>query len=247
MATFEGTISEFIKFIGGYSRNKVQYITRKHRKKIGKCENCGSRTKKLDAAHKKESGRNEIISDILKNFYADEKIYIDLQEFEDLFIEAHEPIENVVKILCKDCHLKYDNKEAKREKIKTETAIIEQLVVSDGMNKNKALDLLNKHKTLNLDYKNTLFSNPNSKVNVWWLEPHNDKFKSDLNIVLNHSETNTLYHFFIKANEIQNSKDLFEQRNDKEASKFLIPISEKEFKEKQGFDFKRFLTNELKY
>lgn len=253
MANFEGTIPEFIKFIGGYSRNKVQYITRKHKLKIKKCEECNSRTKKLDAAHIKENGRKKIISDILKNFYVNENVYIDLQEFENLFVEAHEPIENTIKILCKDCHLKYDNikefiENAELE-IKTqlsEAEIIETLVLNGEMNKNNAIESINR-KGLLLDYKNTIFSNPNSKINVWWLEPHNDKFKNDINIVLNYPKTKTLYHFLIKSNEIINPEILFEQRNDRQASKLLIKISESEFKDKKGFDFKKYLTNEIKY
>lgn len=42
MAQFEGTIKEFTKFIGGYTRNTVQYISRNYRKKTTKCEHCGS-------------------------------------------------------------------------------------------------------------------------------------------------------------------------------------------------------------
>ena len=253
MANFEGTIPEFIKFIGGYSRNKVQYITRKHKLKIKKCEECNSRTKKLDAAHTKENGRKKIISDILKNFYVNENVYIDLQEFENLFIGAHEPIENTIKILCKDCHLKYDSTKENIEnpelEIKTqlsEAEIIETLILNGEMNKNSAIELLNSNSLL-LDYKNTIFSNPNSKINVWWLEPHNDKFKKDLNIVLNYPNTKTLYHFLIKSNEILNPQILFEQRNDRQASKLLIEISEREFKDKKGFDFKKYLMNEIKY
>ena len=40
---------------------------------------------------------------------------------------------------------------------------------------------------------------------------------------------------------------LFEQRNDREASKLLIEISEREFKDKKGFDLKKYLVNELNY
>lgn len=253
MANFEGTIPEFIKFIGGYSRNKVQYITRKHKLKIKKCQECNSRTKKLDSAHIKENGRKKIISDILKNFYVNENVYIDLQEFENLFVGAHEPIENTIIILCKDCHLKYDNTKEKIEntvlEVKTqlsEAEIIETLILNGEMNKNNAIELLNIN-DLSLDYKNTIFSNPNSKINVWWLEPHNDKFKNDINIVLNYPKTKTLYHFFLKSNEIINPEILFEQRSDRQASKLLIEISESEFKDKKGFDLKKYLTNEIKY
>ena len=61
MAQFEGTIKEFTKFIGGYTRNTVQYISRNHRKKTKKYQHCGSRTSKLDAAHIAENDRPTII------------------------------------------------------------------------------------------------------------------------------------------------------------------------------------------
>ena len=38
-------------------------------------------------------------------------IKINLNDFEVKFIEAHTPIEETIKILCKGCHTKYDNKE----------------------------------------------------------------------------------------------------------------------------------------
>lgn len=45
MAYFEGTVEEFMRFLGGYARNRVQSLTSAYRKKIGKCEECGSHTK----------------------------------------------------------------------------------------------------------------------------------------------------------------------------------------------------------
>lgn len=41
MAYFEGTVEEFMRFLGGYARNRVQSLTSAYRKKIGKCEECG--------------------------------------------------------------------------------------------------------------------------------------------------------------------------------------------------------------
>ena len=41
MATFKGTIQEFTRYIGPYTRIKVSQIASKHKKLIAKCEECG--------------------------------------------------------------------------------------------------------------------------------------------------------------------------------------------------------------
>lgn len=109
MAKFIGTQEEFIKFIGGYARNKVQYITAPYRKSIHKCENCGSK-KDLQAAHTKGRERIAIIADILSDKFVNQSniIELDLQEFEEAFVNAHKPIKDAFKILCRSCHLQYD-------------------------------------------------------------------------------------------------------------------------------------------
>src|SRR5450432_3628621 len=101
MAQFEGTIEEFMRFIGPHARIMVWNITQKHRKRLGKCEECSS-TVKLEAAHVKGKERPKIISYILSNFIENDIIKVNLQEFEDLFIKAHNPIEKTIKILCND-------------------------------------------------------------------------------------------------------------------------------------------------
>src|SRR5205823_2900398 len=108
MAQFEGTIEEFMRFIGPHARILVWNITQKHRKKIGKCEDCAS-TVKLEAAHVKGKERPLLIANILSQFKEDEVIRIDLSEFEERFREAHLPIESTIRILCNSCHKKYDN------------------------------------------------------------------------------------------------------------------------------------------
>lgn len=63
MAQCEGTIKEFTKFIGPYSRLKVAFIAAEHKKQIGKCEECGE-SSALDAAHIKGKGRALLIANI---------------------------------------------------------------------------------------------------------------------------------------------------------------------------------------
>lgn len=108
MARFIGTQEEFIKFIGGYTRNKVQYMSQKYRKGIAKCEHCNTK-KDLQSAHVKGRERVNIIGEILSGYINDDIIDIDLQEFEDRYISEHQPVEKTFKILCRRCHTEYDN------------------------------------------------------------------------------------------------------------------------------------------
>ena len=106
---FIGTEKDFNNFFGGYSRNLVQSITRKHKKEINKCEHCGISEVQLDSAHISGKERKIIISNILKFFKTEDNLLsVPLIEFEKKFINQHQPISEVIKILCKPCHLKYD-------------------------------------------------------------------------------------------------------------------------------------------
>lgn len=110
MAKFIGTQEHFIKFIGGYARNKIQYITSKYRKDIGHCECCGSE-QNLQAAHIKGRDRLTIIAEILSEYSNEDIVEIDLLDFENRYIAEHEPVDKSIKILCRDCHFKYDSKD----------------------------------------------------------------------------------------------------------------------------------------
>ncbi len=68
MAKFEGTIKDFTKFIGSYARIKVMHIAARYKKQIGRCEECGSITKDLEAAHINGQERPILISNILSQF-----------------------------------------------------------------------------------------------------------------------------------------------------------------------------------
>src|SRR5690349_1492959 len=103
MAQFEGTISEFIKFIGAYARIKVMLIAARHKRAVGKCEQCGE-TKGLEAAHIKGRERLSIIGNVLSQFTEGNTIRISLEEFEERFVAAHMPIEKNIRILCTACH-----------------------------------------------------------------------------------------------------------------------------------------------
>lgn len=108
MADFIGTKKEFNRFFGPHLRNLVQHLTRKYRREIGKCEHCSSE-KNLESAHKKGKERTEIIDEILKDFYSVNNYRVDLIKFEEKFKKRHENLQEVIMILCRDCHYKYDN------------------------------------------------------------------------------------------------------------------------------------------
>ena len=266
MAQFEGTVNEFTKYIGAYARIKVMHIASKHKKSIGKCQECGLVTKQLDAAHIKGKERPLFISNILSQFIEDEVIRIDLNEFEERFIEAHLPIESTIRILCKSCHRKYDNTkqihEIEPEEIEVsnradsekyaeeESKIIEKLINQQRMNKTKAINLAKAKSITSLDHFNTMFSNINSAQDVWWLEPNNDKFISNLYFILNNDKTQTLYIFKLPANTIRNPAQHFTQRNDNvktNCSDIYIPVSGIKFNDKKGFDFSKYLIEKIKY
>jgi hypothetical protein len=106
---YRGTPSDFHRYFGGYCRNLVQKITRSYKAKVGLCENCGTNSKQLDAAHVHGKERKEIIDSILSSYTLDGVVQINLDLFEKDFIEKHQPIEETIKILCKSCHNEYDN------------------------------------------------------------------------------------------------------------------------------------------
>ena len=109
--TFNGTIDDFNVFMSGYCRNSVQKITRKYKSEVGKCEHCGVTGVQLDAAHIHGKERKSIIEKILKKYVEfDDIIKVDLNSFQTEFIDAHMPINETIKILCKTCHVSYDSK-----------------------------------------------------------------------------------------------------------------------------------------
>ena len=107
---YKGNKKDFNKYFSGYARNLVQSITKKYKKEIGKCEHCGVSNLVLDAAHINGRGRKDIIDNILKKFRSGDIVEVNLMDFEKMFIIAHQPINQTIKILCKKCHRAYDNK-----------------------------------------------------------------------------------------------------------------------------------------
>lgn len=251
MAQFIGTIEEFNEFIGGYSRNKIQNLTRKHKKNIKKCEECGSRTKKLEAAHIRGKERPSIIAQILQNYTEDDIVNIDLRVFEEQYVSAHNPIEKTIRVLCKPCHLAYDKKNNKSDSyVKTKLTDLQKvknIINSIKVSKHKAIEILKEDGFNQLNNSNTIFSNINKALDVYWLEPNNDKFSETLFIILNDYENSKLLLFLIPKKTIINPELIFEQRSDKNASKIIINSSDNTFKDKNGYDLKPYLAKSINY
>lgn len=135
----------------------------KYKKEKGKCEDCGI-ANSLEAAHIKGKGRTFIIANILSEFVEDDMIKIELNEFEQKFIESHLPIELTIRVLCKECHRKYDkvvNEEKstnKKASIVEEGIIIENMI-KNQMNKSKAMQIAASRNLTSPTNSNTIFSN----------------------------------------------------------------------------------------
>lgn len=253
MAQFEGTIKEFTKFIGPYARIKVAFISAKYKKQVGKCEDCGN-PKSLDAAHIKGKGRSLLIANILSEFIDEDIVRLDLNEFEERYVDAHLPIESTIRVLCKECHRKYDRIVKDKAAIETisiaeESVIIEDLV-KNQMNKSKTIKLAAGKNLSSLTSSNTIFSNIIVAHDGWWLEPHNDKLKTLLHMVLHDDRSRRLYIIRLSANTITNPASHFKQRNDKyrvNCSDIYIATSGTRFVEKNGFDFTNYLFSTMEY
>lgn len=118
MAQFIGTEKEFNTYIGPRMRNLVQSMSKGLKQKAGNvCERCGRTSPSLDAAHVHGRERKDIIAQTLKEYERDGLYVIpDLDEFEEKFKKAHEPIRDTFLILCRDCHREYDGERGSGER-----------------------------------------------------------------------------------------------------------------------------------
>jgi len=118
--------------------------------------------------------------------------------------------------------------------------------------KRTAIDIVNRKFSLHLNTSNTILSNINDSKPVWWFDPSNDKFNSDIHLLLNDQNKKILYYFFIKSGSIKNPEILFRQRNDKSrtnASHIEIRVENGNFTDilGNGFQFKKYLKAEIEY
>jgi hypothetical protein len=255
MANFEGTVEEFIKFVGPYARNSVQSLSKELRSKK-KCEECGSRTKKLDAAHKKGFERNKIIVSILADNMEENTVDIDLGVFSEKFKAAHTPPEKVIRILCKECHRKYDKtdpddyEEIEKNDIIESENMVKDIIDSWKNSKKNGIEIAVKNGFRGITGNNSIFANVNNAVNVWWLEPDNRKFSEDLYFLLSNANTKKLSILKIPAGTISSPATTFRQRTVHGKAKSSIEIvvdANNHFVDRKlsNFDFSPFLEKTL--
>ena len=111
MATFSGTIQEFHNFIGPRIRNCVNiFVKNVKNEQNGICSSCKKHAP-LEAAHQHGKDRKLIISKVQDNYLTDGRVEIDDISFvENQILEMHKPIQDTFIFLCRECHIKYDNR-----------------------------------------------------------------------------------------------------------------------------------------
>lgn len=111
MASFTGTRKEFKRYIGPFLRNLVQSHTRSYKKSIGKCQECEcDNTEVLEAAHIFGRNRDQLIDSLLEGIAPhNNQIEVNLIDFADRFKQEHNPVSKTIKVLCRQCHRKYDH------------------------------------------------------------------------------------------------------------------------------------------
>ena len=112
MAGLSCTLEEFYNIIGPRIKNDVASVTKQEKNQLGLvCQHCNNKVEELDAAHKHDSSRREIIKEILAEYKTENEKYViqDLQKVLDKVKEHHKSNEVFI-FLCKECHKKYDKK-----------------------------------------------------------------------------------------------------------------------------------------
>lgn len=116
MATFDGTPEEFRRFIDPWLRNRIQAKTKAAKRQQGKCADCGRADVHLDAAHLTGRDRGVVVSEVLRRLRMSKergkRVQVDLGAFEKAVLEAHHPVDKAFRFICRECHRKYDAKQA---------------------------------------------------------------------------------------------------------------------------------------
>jgi len=124
--------------------------------------------------------------------------------------------------------------------------------IIEKIDKNEAMNLVNREVNMGLNNSNTVFSNVNKGKPVWWFEPENSRFNYDFHLILNDAKKKILYYFFIPKNDITNPKATFYQRKDfDDKSQIEIYDDDPKFmdtkKTGNGLQFKKYLKREIQY
>ena len=154
MATFEGTLKEFDKFIGPTTNKVVTRLGKQLKTTQRSCQNdslkeftvddeyCG-KYKSLDAAHfsHKKLDRKSIIKNILNQHFKKDKAYsVDLVKFLQHYEKAHMPLEENLIMLCRQHHVIYDRFNKSTEADELESDEIDEIVLIN-LKDNQEIDL----------------------------------------------------------------------------------------------------------
>lgn len=256
MAQFEGTLQEFIDFIGPMTRNTVSNLSRKFKKNTTcRHEGCNKR-KPLEAAHVKGKERPKIIADLLANYREDNDLYIvDLAAFKNDFITAHTPIEDVILPMCKEHHLAYD----KIQKIDVEYPImLDQFDTEDGIEiyTEKELEQLEDEEVKNIENaigeslvstiklevkerygienKQIAFSKVSEANGLWNFDVNKSKFNHKFYFVFYNQVTENYKVAIVQPNTFD--LKILPEKN-KNAVRFLV---DEKYVDKSGIDFKMY-------
>ena len=96
--------------------------------------------------------------------------------------------------------------------------------------KSDAINCINEQLKKSVSNSNVIFSSINSMRDIWWFEPQNERFKSDMYLALYDNKSKLLNVFLIPANTIQDINTTFYQRADKaDKSSIIIPTNDESF------------------
>jgi len=113
------------------------------------------------------------------------------------------------------------------------------------MNKDKAINEVNKKLNLNLNSNNTNWSNINAN-GIWSMEPNCVRKSQKLYLLLNNNRSKKIHVFEIPANhEVYNK---LYSRNDRNVFRLLFDVNDTDFIEKlQHINFKIFYEGFIEY
>jgi hypothetical protein len=132
---------------------------------------------------------------------------------------------------------------------------------NNKLKKNKAISIINKKLSLNLNDKNSAYSSINALVTQWSFNISNTKFENDYYIILEDQDDKILYCFYLPKGTITEPKKIFNQRDEKEnevknrkpvknKSIIIIPKNDKSLTNNwQGNEFRfiKYKILEMKY
>ncbi|WP_316747553.1 hypothetical protein [Pedobacter gandavensis] len=211
MSIYQGNAEGFLRYVGPLTRNIVCNLSRSLKKGTS-CQGilaAGTRCKKrtrLEAAHIKGQERPVIIATILEQFNVkDDEYKVDLREFETAFRKAHQNLDEVIKVMCKSCHTRYDNEHqitqgypivledeyGEEELVKLEKQEVKEVEKNINSNQRYKTQVLIKvqSKHPQIHNKNMSYSRISDANGLWNFDVNKKKFEDDFYFVFYDQQT----------------------------------------------------------